>query len=86
MLRDPDGLGTATDAAAALGISQPAVSLAIASLEKELGFALFERVKGRLRPTRRRNSYSTTPRALSALSIARRRRRALSAITRTATS
>jgi DNA-binding transcriptional LysR family regulator len=45
-------LGTATDAAAALGISQPAVSVAIASLEKELGFALFERVKGRLRPTR----------------------------------
>ena len=45
-------VGTATDAAAALGISQPAVSLAITSLEKELGFALFERVKGRLRPTR----------------------------------
>ena len=45
-------LGTATEAAAALGISQPAVSLAIASLEKELGFVLFERVKGRLKPTR----------------------------------
>jgi DNA-binding transcriptional LysR family regulator len=45
-------LGTATEAAAALGISQPAVSLAIASLEKELGFVLFERVNGRLKPTR----------------------------------
>jgi DNA-binding transcriptional LysR family regulator len=45
------GLGTATEAAAALGISQPAVSLAIGSLERELGFVLFERVKGRLKPT-----------------------------------
>lgn len=45
-------LGTATEAAAALGISQPAVSLAIGSLERELGFVLFERVKGRLKPTR----------------------------------
>lgn len=44
--------GTATVAASALGISQPAVSLALSTLERELGFALFERVNGRLRPTR----------------------------------
>jgi DNA-binding transcriptional LysR family regulator len=44
--------GTATEAALVLGISQPAVSLALSTLEKELGFPLFERVNTRLRPTR----------------------------------
>jgi len=43
--------GTVTRAAARLGISQPAVSNMVAGLEHELGFALFERVNGRLRPT-----------------------------------
>jgi len=43
--------GTVTGAAARLGISQPAVSNMVAGLEHELGFALFERVNGRLRPT-----------------------------------
>jgi len=42
---------TTVDTATELGISQPAVSLAIKELEKQLGFALFERVKRRLHPT-----------------------------------
>lgn len=43
--------GTVTRAAALLGISQPAVSNMLAGLEHDLGFALFERVNGRLKPT-----------------------------------
>lgn len=43
--------GTASRAADVLGISQPAVSKAIRSLEASIGFALFDRVKGRLLPT-----------------------------------
>ena len=40
-----------TAAAAAMGITQPAVSAQIARLEHELGFALFDRSNGRLKPT-----------------------------------
>ncbi len=42
---------TTTAAAEDLGISQPAVSNGIVSLEKQLGFSLFERAGRRLRPT-----------------------------------
>ncbi len=42
---------TTVDTATELGVSQPAVSLAIKELEKQVGFALFERVKQRLHPT-----------------------------------
>ncbi|MBD8875547.1 LysR family transcriptional regulator [Roseibium polysiphoniae] len=42
---------TTTGAAEDLGISQPAVSNGIISLEKQLGFALFERTGRKLRPT-----------------------------------
>jgi DNA-binding transcriptional LysR family regulator len=42
---------TVTGAAASLGVTQPAVSAQIARLEHELGFALFERGNGRLKPT-----------------------------------
>lgn len=44
-------LGTVTAAADFIHITQPAVSRLIASLERKIGFRLFERVKGRLLPT-----------------------------------
>jgi DNA-binding transcriptional LysR family regulator len=43
--------GTTTEAAAMLRVSQPAVSRMIGQLERDLGFPLFKRVKGRLYPT-----------------------------------
>lgn len=43
--------GTTSKAAALLGVSQPAISQAIARLESTCGFALFLRVRGRLQPT-----------------------------------
>jgi len=43
--------GTVTQAAAQLKISQPAVSNLINSLEHQVGFSLFDRIRGRLRPT-----------------------------------
>ncbi len=43
--------GTVTQAAESLGISQPAISNLIVTLEHQLGFSLFERRKGRLYPT-----------------------------------
>jgi DNA-binding transcriptional LysR family regulator len=42
---------TLTAAAAALNVSQPAVSKVIRHLESQIGYALFERVRGRLVPT-----------------------------------
>lgn len=44
--------GSLTDAAAALHITQPAASKLLAHAETQLGFKLFERVKGRLVATR----------------------------------
>ncbi|SOE69786.1 transcriptional regulator, LysR family [Burkholderia sp. OK233] len=43
--------GTASQAAAVLHITQPAVSKLLVHLEEETGLALFERVNGRLVPT-----------------------------------
>lgn len=43
--------GSASRAAELLNITQPAVSRAIADLEKRVAFPLFDRVKGRLVPT-----------------------------------
>jgi DNA-binding transcriptional LysR family regulator len=44
--------GGASGAAALLDISQPAVSRSLAQLERDAGFRLFDRIKGRLVPTR----------------------------------
>ncbi len=44
-------LGTVTAAADFIHITQPAVSRLIGSLERKVGFKLFQRVKGRLIPT-----------------------------------
>lgn len=43
--------GTVSRAAELLGITQPAVSRSVSDLEQRVGFALFDRVKGRLVPT-----------------------------------
>jgi DNA-binding transcriptional LysR family regulator len=43
--------GSISKAAALLSVSQPAVSKVLQHAEMELGFKLFERVKGRLHPT-----------------------------------
>lgn len=43
--------GTASRAAEVMRVSQPAVSKAVQDLERSIGFALFERAKGRLVPT-----------------------------------
>ena len=40
-----------TAAATAMGVTQPAVSTQIARLEDTVGFSLFDRASGRLKPT-----------------------------------
>lgn len=47
---------TTVDAAYELGISQPAVSLALKQLESQIGFSLFERRNQRLQPTEEAHS------------------------------
>lgn len=43
--------GSARKAAALLGVTQPAISQSLKRLEAEAGFALFQRLRGRLHPT-----------------------------------
>ena len=43
--------GSVTDAASSLGVSQPAVSMALRDCASAFGFPLFERKQGRLQPT-----------------------------------
>ena len=43
--------GTVTKAAFHLGVSQPSISITLKQAEKELGFALFNRINGKLIPT-----------------------------------
>lgn len=55
-----------TAAARRLGLTQPAVSAHLSRLETEIGFPLFDRVGGRLRPTiEARRFYSEVQNALS---------------------
>lgn len=64
--------GTMTRASQLLGITQPAVSLAIAQLERELGFDLFHRRGGRVVPTEEaRNLFPYVNRSLEGLSQTR---------------
>jgi DNA-binding transcriptional LysR family regulator len=44
--------GSVTGGAARLGVSQPSASRMLRHLEAQLGYALFERMDGRIRPTR----------------------------------
>ncbi|MER8824293.1 MULTISPECIES: LysR substrate-binding domain-containing protein [unclassified Mesorhizobium] len=50
-------IGTASRAAEILRISQPAVSKAVQELERDIGFALFHRIKGRMSPTAEGNLF-----------------------------
>lgn len=43
--------GTVTQAATRLGVTQPSVTTTLRQAEKEIGFALFDRLGGRLTPT-----------------------------------
>ncbi|NCT82083.1 MAG: LysR family transcriptional regulator [Comamonadaceae bacterium] len=51
--REIMALGSMTEAARSLGMSQPGMSRLLAALEAELGFKLFDRVNGRLQPNSR---------------------------------
>jgi DNA-binding transcriptional LysR family regulator len=50
-------MGSATAAAKMLHVSQPGISRLISDLERAIGFRLFVRQKGRLRPTPEGNSF-----------------------------
>ncbi|MBT9289885.1 LysR family transcriptional regulator [Prosthecodimorpha staleyi] len=64
--------GTMTRTSELLGITQPAVSVAIAGLERDLGFALFHRRGGRLVPKEEaRNLFTYAIRSLEAMSQTR---------------
>jgi len=49
--------GSVTQAATALGVTQPAVSCLIANLEQSMGFLLFKRHRGRFQPTREAETF-----------------------------
>ncbi|TDX82192.1 DNA-binding transcriptional LysR family regulator [Neorhizobium sp. R1-B] len=66
--------GTVTGAAALLNISQPALSQILLHAEDQLGFKLFNRVRGKLVPTREAEElYPECERIFSELSALRRR-------------
>lgn len=66
--------GTVTRAAAELNISQPALSQILAHAEDQLGFRLFDRVRGRLTPTQQAEElHPQAERIFSQLGALRRR-------------
>lgn len=66
--------GTVTSAAAMLNISQPALSQILLHTEDQLGFKLFDRVRGRLVPTQEAQElYPEAERIFSELDALRRR-------------
>jgi len=66
--------GTVTGAAAMLNISQPALSQILLHTEDQLGFKLFNRVRGKLAPTREAEElYPEAERIFSELGALRRR-------------
>jgi len=61
-------LGTVTAAAESLYLTQPAVSKLVTALEHQIGFNLFERIKGRLIPTEQGKAfYVAVAKAFTAL-------------------
>ena len=61
-------LGTVTAAAESLYLTQPAVSKLVTALEYQVGFKLFERIKGRLIPTEQGKAfYVAVAKAFTAL-------------------
>lgn len=71
--------GTISAAAARMGVSQPSLTKTLQQAELEIGYPLFDRVKGRLQPTEEAKAlYQETARAYAALrsvrSLARRLR------------
>jgi DNA-binding transcriptional LysR family regulator len=66
--------GSVSHAAARLNVTQPAVSVALATLEREVGFRLFNRAKGFFAPTPEAQLlYAEAERSLLALDRVRRR-------------
>jgi DNA-binding transcriptional LysR family regulator len=66
--------GTVTGAAAMLNISQPALSQILLHTEDQLGFKLFNRVRGRLMPTQEAEElYAQAERIIGELGALRRR-------------
>lgn len=68
--------GTVTAAAVRLGVSQPALSQLLMHTEDQLGFRLFDRIRGRLVPTQEAlDLYPEAERIYSELAALRRRTR-----------
>ncbi|WP_325052329.1 LysR family transcriptional regulator [Sinorhizobium meliloti] len=66
--------GTVSRAAELMGVTQPNVSRLVGELEEAIGFALFDRVKGRLIPTPEERSTGMSMPASKALICCVRRR------------
>lgn len=71
-------IGTVTGAANYLHVTQPAVSHLVSALEHDLGFRLFDRLKGRLHPTEDgRTFYAEVDKVFAGLEALKKRGRAI---------